>query len=106
MASSGMICLHRGCAWRGSSGELRRFELRQVRLDVRRERRVLAQPREMTHGARELGVDRGMQNRRETLPFERADSRLLVEEETHLGGEADVREGDVGAPQALPARAQ
>src|SRR5947209_7737968 len=80
---------------------LRCSELRQVRVDVRSERRVLTQSREMTHGPRELGVDLRMQYRIETLLFEWRDSRLLVEEETHFGDEADVRERDVASHQEL-----
>src|SRR5579862_1875787 len=60
----------------------------------------------MPHGARELGVDVRMQNRIEALPFERADTRLLVEEETQLGDEADVRESDVASHQELPTGSQ
>src|SRR5207244_2343716 len=80
---------------------LRCFELRQVRVDVGRERRVLAQSREMAHGPRELGGDLRSENRIEALLFERPRPRLLVEEETHLGDEADVREGDIAPHQEL-----
>src|SRR5437763_1047244 len=80
---------------------LRCVELRQVRVDVGSERWVLAQSREMAHGPRELGVDLRSENRIEALLFERPRPRLrlLVEEETHLGDEADVREGDVASHQ-------
>src|SRR5207245_3551103 len=78
---------------------LRCFKLRQVRVDVGSERRVLAQSREMAHGPRKFGVDLRMQNRIEALLFECPDSRPLVEEETHFGDEADVREGDLASHQ-------
>src|SRR5262249_29924243 len=56
---------------------------------------VLAQSREMAHGSRKLALEFRMQNRSEPLLLESSGSPLLVEEEAHLGDEADVGEGDV-----------
>jgi len=67
---------------------------------------VRAQSREVSHGPGELGVDLHMQYRIEALPFECLDSRPLVEEETHFGDEADVREGDIASHQELAVRSQ
>src|SRR5262249_57016787 len=62
---------------------------------------VLAESREVAHRPGERGMALRLENRLEALPFEFPESRLLVEEETHLGDEADVREGDTASHQKL-----
>src|SRR5437870_5033462 len=60
----------------------------------------------MAHGPRELALDLRIENRIEALLFERPDPRLLVEEETDLGDEADVRESDIASHQERAAGRQ
>src|SRR5271156_2541562 len=67
---------------------------------------MLAESGHVLEGQRKLASNLGMQNRLEADFFKCSDSSSLVEEQTQLGNETDVREGDVIAHQELAAGRQ